>query len=212
MKLLSVQVGKIQTHDYNGEAWSTAFKKKAVDGAVYINRLNVEGDEQYDKKNHGGKDRAVLMYCAEHYQTWAKELGKELVYGSFAENFTVTELNENNVCIGDTYQIGDTVRLQVSQPRVPCYKIYRSLGIDGITEKATATMRTGWYHRVLQEGYVEAGMSITLLERLHPDWTIFRAHEVMANRKDRLEEALEMAALEELASGWRKRLKKAVEI
>lgn len=211
MKLLSIQVGKIQTHDYNGEEWTTAFKKKSLAGTVFVNHLNVEGDEQYDKKHHGGEHRAVLMYCAEHYQTWADELDTELPFGSFAENFTVAGLNENNVCIGDTYQIGATVRLQVSQPRVPCYKIYRSSGISDLTQKATATMRTGWYLRVLQEGHVEAGMPITLFERLYPDWTIFRAHDVMANRNDQPEAALELSAIAELEPGWRERLEKAVQ-
>lgn len=209
MKLLSIQVGKAQNYLHNGEEWTSAFQKKPVSGTVFVNRLNVEGDEQYDKKHHGGKHRSVLMYCAEHYQTWKEELNKDLAFGSFAENFTVSELNEQNVCIGDIYQIGD-IRLQVSQPRVPCYKIYRTLGIDGITQKATKTMRTGWYLRVLEEGHVEAEMPITLLERLHPDWTIERIHDVMANRKDKPEEAAELAKITELNPEWREKLEKNV--
>jgi len=210
MKLLSIQVGKIQTHDYQGEEWKSAFKKKPVEGAVFVNRLNVEGDNQYDKKNHGGEHRAVLMYSAEHYQTWEDELNTELAFGSFAENFTVSGLNEQTVCIGDIYQIGET-RLQVSQPRVPCYKIYRSLGIPDITEKATVTMRTGWYLRVLQEGSVKAGMPITLLERLHPDWNIERIHTVMAHRRKKTKEAAELSKITELNPEWREKLENAVQ-
>jgi MOSC domain-containing protein YiiM len=210
MKLLSIQVGKIQTHDYQGEAWTTAYKKKPVDGAVFVNRLHVEGDEQYNKKHHGGEHRAVLMYCVEHYQKWAEEFNSELPHGSFAENFTVAGLDEQSVCIGDIYQVGDTVRLQVSQPRVPCYQIHRSLGIDDITAIATALTRTGWYLCVLQEGQVEAGMPITLLERLYPDWTIYRAHDVMSNRKDKQKEAAELSSIVELEPGWRERLEKSI--
>lgn len=211
MELLSIHVGKVQTHDYNGEEWTTAYMKKPVEGAVHVGKLNVEGDDQHHKKYHGGEHRAVLMYAAEHYKLWSDELERDLPYGSFAENFTVTELNEDTVCIGDIYQIGETVKVQVSQPRQPCQQIYRTLGIRGIVKKIQATFRSGWYCRVLEEGAVDKGMPIQLLERLHPDWTIIRAHDVMSNRKDRPDESLELSKIEELEPGWRKKLAQAVQ-
>lgn len=206
MELLSIHAGKVQTHDYNGEEWTTAYKKQAVKGAVHVGKLNIEGDDQHHKKFHGGEHRAVLMYAAENYQLWADELERDLPYGSFAENFTVSGLTENNVCIGDIYQIGDTVKVQVSQPRQPCQQIYRALGIRGIVKKIQASFRSGWYCRVLEEGTVDTGMPIQLIARLHPDWTITRAHEVMANRKDCPDDALALSKIEELEPGWRKKL------
>ncbi len=209
MKLLSVQVGKVQTHDYSGKEWVTAYKKHAVNGSVHVGKLNVEGDEQHHTKFHGGEHRAVLMYAARHYDMWKKELDADLSFGSFAENFTVTELDEDSVCIGDIYQIGDTLQVQVAQPRQPCNQIYQALGIRGIVKKIQATYRSGWYCRVLQEGEVEAGMDIKLLKRLHPDWSIIRAHDVKMNGKDRPEEAAELSMIEELEPGWRKKLAQA---
>lgn len=209
MKLLSIQVAKVQTHDYNGEEWVTAYKKQSVEGLVHVGKLNLAGDEQHHTKFHGGEHRAVLMYSAKHYEMWESELEHELPYGSFAENFTVTDLDEETVCIGDIYQIGDSVKVQVAQPRQPCNQIYQALGIRGIVKKIQTTSRSGWYCRVLQEGDVEAGMSIQLLERLHPDWSVMRVSEVMSNRKNRPQEAGALSKIEELEPSWRKKLAKA---
>lgn len=209
MRLLSIQVGKVQTREHRGKEWITAYAKQPITGRVHVGKLRVAGDEQHNKKYHGGEHRAVLMYCAEHYAMWAQELKRDLPYGSYAENFTVSGLNEDTVCIGDIYQIGETVRLQVSQPRQPCNQIYMALGIEGIVNKVKANFRSGWYLRVLQEGAVETGMPITLLSRLHPEWTIIRAHEVMSNRKTMPVEAGQLALIDELQPGWREKLAQA---
>lgn len=209
MELLSIQVGKVQIQDYNGKEWVTAYKKQSVEGLVHVGKLNLTGDEQHHTKFHGGEHRAVLMYPAKHYDTWQSELERDLPYGSFAENFTVTELDEETVCIGDIYQIGDRVQVQVAQPRQPCNQIYQALGIRGIVKKIHSTSRSGWYCRVLKEGQVEAGMPIQLLERIHPDWTVMRASDVMSNRKNRSQEASVLSKSEALEPGWRKKLAQA---
>lgn len=209
MELVGIQVGKVQIHDYNGKDWVTGYMKKSVTGEVFVGEINVEGDEQHHANFHGGIHRPVLMYSASHYDIWQKELDRSLPYGSFAENFTVSGLDEDTVCMGDTYQIGDTVRVQVSQPRQPCNQIYQALGIRGIVKKIHANFRSGWYCRVLQTGTVSAGMPIQLIERPHPTWTIIRTHEVMTERKDRPQESSELALIEELQPTWRKKLAQA---
>lgn len=206
MQLLSIQVGKVQTHDYNGKEWTTGYIKKPVVGRVRVNKLNIEGDAQHNLKVHGGEHRAVLMYSAEHYDTWQSELDRQLPYGSFAENFTVSGMTEDTVCIGDVFQVGDTVRLQVAQPRQPCNQIYMALGIRGIRNKVDTTRQAGWYLRVLEEGDVEAGMPITLLERPHPDWSVERVYSVMDNRVNLPKQAAELAQIDALNPDWRKRL------
>jgi MOSC domain-containing protein YiiM len=209
MKLLSIQVGKIQTTDYEGEAWTSAYRKKTVSGAVYVDKLHIEGDEQASKKYHGGIHRPVLMYAAAHYGIWKNELDRDLPFGSFAENFTVEGLDEETVCIGDIFQIGETLQLQVSQPRQPCNQIYMAPGIEEIVKRIKANHRSGWYLRVLQEGYAEAGMPIQRLEQPFPEWTISRLHEVMSNRKRRKQEASELSEIEALEPGWRRKLAEA---
>ena len=209
MKLLSIHVGKIQTVDYAGEEWTSAYRKLAVSGAIYVDKLHVEGVEQQHKRFHGGEHRAVLMYAAAHYAVWKAELGRELPFGSFAENFTVDGLDENNVCLGDVFQIGDTLRLQVSQPRQPCEQIYKALGIEDIVKRIKASYRSGWYLRVLQEGEAEAGMKIERLEQAHPEWPIVRVHEIMTHRKKQKEAAIELSKIEALEPGWRHKLAEA---
>lgn len=209
MKLLAIHVGKIQTIDHAGETWTSAYQKRPVSGAVYVDKLHVAGDEQEHKQFHGGIHRPVLMYAAAHYATWKAELGRELPFGSFAENFTVEGLDENTVCLGDVFQVGDTLRLQVSQPRQPCNQIYMALGIEDIVKRIKATYRSGWYLRVLQEGEAEAGMAIQRIEQPFPEWPIARLHEVMTHRKKQKEAASELSKIEALEPKWRSKLAEA---
>jgi MOSC domain-containing protein YiiM len=209
-RLLSIQTGRIQTHTLpNGEPWTTAYVKTPIKGPVALNTLGLDGDEQQHKRFHGGEHRALLLYPAEHYPRWRQELGRSLPYGSFGENLAVTGIgDESTVCIGDVYQIGEDVRVQVSQPRQPCDQIYMHLQIRGIRQRVDESHRTGWYARVLTPGILETGQSLVLLERPYPLWTINRAQEVKDQRKTRREEALELAAIPALEPGWQSRLKR----
>ena len=106
-----------------------------MEGKVWLDRCNLFGDGQADLKNHGGHEKAVLAYSVDHYPDWRIELNhRELPYGAFGENFTIEGLAEKSVCIGDTYVAGD-VRLQVSQPRQPCWKISRRWQIKDLAEE-----------------------------------------------------------------------------
>src|SRR5262249_19179569 len=154
-------------------------------------------------KVHGGPDKAVLAYAASHYPAWREELGlPDLGYGAFAENFTLAFLNEANVCLGDVYGIG-RARVEVSQPRQPCGNITHRWKLPGLTERVRATGRHGWYMRVLEEGEVEAGQPITLLERPCAEWTIARAFRAMNERAKNPAEAANLARVPALSVSWR---------
>ncbi len=183
--------------------WSTAFYKKAVNGKVWLGKCNLSGDGQADLKNHGGPEKAVLAYSAEHYPTWRSEINcPELPYGAFAENFTVSGLTEELVCIGDIYSVGGA-HLQVSQPRQPCWKISRRWRIKDLAGRVKATGRTGWYFRVLTEGYVERGLPLVLLGRPFPQWTVARANEIMKHRREDRHAAVGLASCGFLSMNWR---------
>ncbi len=207
--LVSIQVGTPRLFDGSDPArrsWLSAFIKEPVAGPVWLGRTNLAGDAQADLQNHGGPDKAVLAYAAAHYADWRAELGRpELPYGAFAENFTVDGLDERTVCIGDVYAIGEA-QVQVSQPRQPCWKISRRWGMEELTARVVATGRTGWYLRVLVEGYVEPGMPVILLHRPFPQWTVARATEVMRHRRERPDAARELAACPLLSARWRETL------
>ena len=123
MKLISVNVSLAKEVPYQGRTITTGIYKEPVKGRVMVRRLNVDGDDQADRRVHGvGFDMAIYVYSLEHYAFWKKELGRDgFPYGQFGENFTVEGLSEDTVRIGDTFRVGGTL-LQVTQPRIPCYK------------------------------------------------------------------------------------------
>lgn len=204
IRLASIQAALPREHGRDdaaepmGRPWTTAFFKEPVAGPVWLARTNLEGDRQADLKHHGGPDKAVLCYAAAHYPLWRAELGRELPHGAFGENFTVEGLDEATVCIGDVYAIGQA-RVQVSQPRMPCWKIARRWGIEDLSARVQRTGRTGWYLRVLDEGLVAPGDEIARLERPHPEWTIARANAALYTRPRDVDEILALTAVPALA-------------
>lgn len=207
IRLLSIQVGQPATHGADSiseKSWTSGIFKAPVSGQVWLDTLNLAGDGQEDLKNHGGPFRAVLGYAANHYPIWRAELDRpELPYGSFGENFTIDGLDENSVCIGDVYAVGEA-RLQVAQPRYPCWKLARRNNISDLAARVEARGWGGWYHKVLQTGYVEAGQTITLLERPHPEYTIAMLNDFISERADEPETYSKLADLEVLSTDWRK--------
>lgn len=177
--LVSIQVGMpsvITDTGFSGKqsTWHTGIFKLPVSGPVWLDRINLAGDGQADWTVHGGPDKAVMAYSADHYPFWREQF-PNLEYGAFGENFTVTGLSEENVYINDIYEVGEA-RIQVSQPRQPCWKLARKLHSKTLPAIVIQTGFSGWYFRVLQEGHVEAGQSFTLLERPLPDWPITRVY------------------------------------
>jgi MOSC domain-containing protein YiiM len=119
--------------------------------------------------------------------------------GGFAENFTISGQSELTVCIGDIYGVGAAV-VQVSQPRGPCYKISYRWKRPDLLGRCEKNGRHGWYLRVLQEGVVEAGQAVELLERPNPAWSVRRAADVYLARRKRVEEAADLARIAGYAS------------
>jgi len=174
--LVAIQIGQPQTYTDEQGSWETAFFKSPVIEPIFLGSLGLDGDAVANTKHHGGLEQAVLLYSAEHYPRWQTELGQAFPHGAFAENLTISGMDEYAVCIGDIYQIGE-VRLEVTKPRTPCWKIARRWGIPDLTKRVTQTNRTGWYCRVLQTGQIEPGLSIQRLERSNPERTVAQAFE-----------------------------------
>lgn len=201
--VLSIQVGRPRRIEDEGEPWFTSIFKTPVAGAVWLGRENLEGDAQADLSVHGGPEKAVLAYAAEHYLSWREEIGaKGFNYGAFGENLTVAGLTEEDVAIGDTYQVG-AARVQVSQPRGPCWKLARRFKLPQLPSRVLKTGRTGWYLRVLEEGSVETGVAMRLVERPFPQWTIARVNVVAYQPRKHKEAVAELAACPFLAASWR---------
>ncbi len=169
MKLLAVNVGLPKVVEINGKQVLTGIYKKPVQERVWLNKLALVGDGQADASVHGGEHQAVYSYPLEHYRHWKNSLNiADLPFGTFGENFTVTGLLEDEVYIGDIFQIGNSQTgavIQVTMPRIPCFKFGHKIGRPDILDDFLRSGFSGFYQRVLTQGEVGAGDSITLLER-----------------------------------------------
>lgn len=210
--IISIQVGQPHERAHEGAAdgkdrlWTSAFWKSPVNGPVWVGSTNLAGDRQADLLNHGGIDKAVLAYSADHYAGWRTHLNlPDMLHGGFGENLTIAGLDERSVCIGDTWQAGP-VMFQVTQPRQPCWKMSHRWQIPDLARQVLANGQSGWYLRVLAEGELVAGIPIELTHRPHAKWTVARASDLLHHRKDDLAEAAELAALPELSAAWREAL------
>jgi ferredoxin-NADP reductase/MOSC domain-containing protein YiiM/ferredoxin len=158
--LVSVNVGLPKDVSWQGKTVFTGVFKDPVAGPRQVGRLNVDGDGQGDLKGHGGEQRAVFVYQIDSYRYWESELGRsDFAYGQFGENFTVEGLGDDEVCIGDRYQIGSAI-FEVTQPRVTCYRVGIRMNDPRIPALLVSHHRPGFYFRVLQEGEVQAGDEI----------------------------------------------------
>ncbi|MFB4331652.1 MULTISPECIES: MOSC domain-containing protein [Paenibacillus] len=199
MGIVSLNVGKPVTVDYQGKDLSTGIYKQPVEGPLFLSSLNFEGDGQADLINHGGLDKAVCAYPSEHYPYWERSLCKPMPYAAFGENLTLRGLLEDEVCIGDVYRIGGAV-LQVSQPRYPCFKLSQKHGVKDMPARVLNTGYSGFYFRVLEEGSISADSPVTRLDSQASGITVLEVLRMMKDgRKD--EQGLErMLEIDELAS------------
>lgn len=180
--------------------------KTAVTHPLRLGPEGFEGDEQADRRVHGGVEKAVHHYPLDHYSDWRAELGdlRALVApGGFGENISTAGLTEAEVAVGDTFRLGDAL-IQVSQGRQPCWKLNHRFGVADMARRVQRTGRTGWYYRVLQTGTVAPGDRLELIDRLAPDWTLRRLWHALYVDRMNLVELEGIAALDVLAEGWRK--------
>lgn len=164
MRLVSVNVGQPRRVPWKDETVETGIFKEPREGPVGVTRTNLTGDGQADLTVHGGVDKAVYVYPSEHYPFWARQLRRrDLTWGMFGENLTTEGLDEATVRIGDRFVIG-TAELEVSQPRLPCYKLGIKFGRADMVKRFLRSRRLGFYLRVCREGTITAGDPIRQLE------------------------------------------------
>lgn len=186
--------------------WETGMFKNETKYKVWLTETNLIGDEVADKKAHGGPEKALFAYPMKHYEYWKQNIKNESIdIGAFGENLAVKHADEDTVCIGDIYQFGEA-KIQVSQPRRPCWKPARRFQIIDFALRIQNSGLTGWYYRVLEEGYVQSGIEMELLERPYPKWTIANANKVMYKHKDNMEVTKELASCPALAKNWKRTL------
>ena len=163
MKIVSLNIARPETRIYGDETIVTGGYKQPV-ASAYLRFHQLEGDGQGDEINHGGPDKAVNAYAHEHYAYWQGVFDAPLSSAAFGENLTLAGALEEDVCIGDVYAIGAAL-MQVSQPRVPCFKLNLKHSKKHLVQWVRATGHTGFYLRVLREGLIESGANAKLIDR-----------------------------------------------
>jgi MOSC domain-containing protein YiiM len=204
MKLLSINVSPPKEIVHGGKSVTTGIFKEPIHGRTMLGTLNLDGDGQADLVGHGGIYKAAYAYSVENYEYWSRELGRaDLAFGQFGENFTVEGMPEDEVHVGDVYRVGGAL-VEVTQPRVPCYKLGIKMGLRGFEKMFLASYRVGFYLRVLEEGEVGAG---DVLDRLRTDperMTVREICRLLYFEPENVEGARKALRIRALSPGWRR--------
>jgi MOSC domain-containing protein YiiM/ferredoxin-NADP reductase len=211
MRVVSVNVGLPRTVQWKGKAVSTGIFKAPVSGRIHVRSLNFDGDRQADLSVHGGPDKAVYVYPAEHYVHWHRELpDMTLPWGMFGENLTTEGLQEDALRIGDRFRIG-SAEVVVTQPRMPCFKLGLRFGRDDIVKRFLASGRTGFYFKVVAEGEISAGDPVLLVERAENSVAVSEVTRLYARDKDDLEGLRRVVGVAALPDDWRDYFKEQID-
>src|SRR6516225_4883429 len=197
-KVLSVNVGKAREFEYNGRLARSAIWKSPVAGRIAARGVNLAGDDQADRKAHGGPDKALYAYAVEDAHWWAQQLGRALVYGEFGENLTTEGIDGNDALVGERWRIG-TLVLEVSEPRIPCWRLGVRMNDKTFPRRFTEALRPGAYLRIVVEGELGGGDAILVVDRPDHDLTVRDVFRIYT--RDR-EEAGRLLAFPGMSEAW----------
>ena len=198
-RVISVNVGRPRAFEFNGREVESAIWKSPVAGGVAARGVNLEGDDQADRKAHGGPDKAVYAYAVEDVRWWERELGRPLQHGHFGENLTTEGIDVNGALVGESWEVG-TALLEVSEPRVPCWRLGVRMDDMTFVRRFTEALRPGAYLRILSEGSIAAGDAIRVVGR--PDHGLSVRDVFRIYSRDR-EEAGRLLAVPRLSESWK---------
>lgn len=204
-RVVSVNVGRLRPVPWRGRLVQTGIFKEPVEGAVLAARVNLAGDDQADRRIHGGPDKAVYAYAGEDYEWWSEELGRPLGPGTFGENFTTAGLDVTGSAIGDRWRIGGAL-FEVAQPREPCFKLGIRMGDQRFRQHFDKAARPGAYLRILEPGEVRAGDVITVVPAAVPS---IRIAELAGELSPEL--LRRVVGDDRLPDGWRKGAARALD-
>lgn len=202
--ILELRIGRAKPLGASGAC--SAIDKHRIDGACAAGPLGLDGDEQADRKNHGGPDKAIHAYAVAHLPTWADELPAQAACfrpGGFGENLVIGGASEADICLGDRWRIGSAL-VEVSQGRQPCWKLNLRFGVTDMARRVQESGRTGWYFRVIEPGDIAAGDKGALVARPHPAWTLTRTAHLLYHDRMNRNALAELAQLPGLPDNWRR--------
>ena len=204
-RVVSVQAGPIRDELFGSKRMTTAICKGPVTGLARIGTLGLEGDQQADRRYHGGPSRALCCYVREHQEAWAREWGREVHSGEFGENLTISGLDETSAHIGDRFRFGTAV-IEIASARGPCGTLAARLGVPDIVLRIRARGWTGWYCRVVEPGEATAGGALELVHRHPAAISVAEAYRIKLNKRGPTEDVRRLLAVEALCPEWRGKL------
>jgi MOSC domain-containing protein YiiM len=199
-KVVSVNVGSVRQFEYGGRPARSAIWKSPVAGRIAASGVNLAGDDQADRKAHGGPDKALYAYAVEDARWWDQEIGRALVHGEFGENLTTEGMAVNDALVGERWQIGTTV-LEVSEPRIPCWRLGVRMNDKTFPRRFTEALRPGPYLRIVVEGDVGAGDEIRVVERPDHGLSIRDVFRIYTRDHAEVERLL---AVPQMSESWRR--------
>ena len=206
-EIVSLNVGLPKLLECDGQEVMSGICKNRVDAPLYLSKEQLEGDAQADRKYHGGPDKAICVYSYDHYPYWEQTLERSLPEAAFGENVTVAGLLEDEVCIGDIFQLGEAV-VQVTQPRQPCHKLAKRYGIKDLAIQVQNTGYTGFYFRVLQEGVVAPSDKLVRKEQHSMGISVAFANQIMHHEKQNQEGMKQLLSVDALSTSWKNTMTK----
>ena len=204
-RVVSVQAGGVREEFFGAKRMTTAICKRPVAGIARIGMSGVEGDEQADRRHHGGPSRALCCYVREHQEAWAGEWGREVRPGDFGENLTISGLDETSTHIGDRFRFGSAL-IEIASARGPCGTLAARLGVSDIVLRIRANGWTGWYCRVVEPGDAAAGGALERVYRHPAGISVAEAYRIKLNKRGPDEEVRRLLAVEALCPEWRGKL------
>ena len=204
-KVLSVNVGRPREFDYHGRPSKSAIWKSPVAGRIAARGVNLEGDDQADRKAHGGPHKALYAYATEDSRWWEQQLGRSISFGEFGENLTLEGVDVNGARIGERWQVGTTL-LEVSEPRIPCWRLGVRMNDDHFPARFTEAMRPGTYLRIIAEGEVGADDEVTRASLPEHDLSVRDVFRIYTRDRNEVERLLAVHQLSERWHSWAARL------
>lgn len=199
--VLSVNVGGIREFDYHGRPAQSAIWKNPAEGRVAARGVNLVGDDQADRKAHGGPDKAIYAYAVEDLRWFESELGRELGYATFGENLTTEGIDVNEARVGERWRVGSLL-LEVSEPRIPCWRLGVRMDDPRFIKQFSQAERPGSYLRIVEEGDVGAGDTIEVVERPDHPLSIREFFHIFTSDRSRLSELLEVPGVSKAWTDW----------
>ena len=200
-KVLSVNVGRPREFDFNGHPARSAIWKSPVAGRVAARGVNLDGDDQADRKAHGGPDKAVYAYAVEDARWWEREIGRTIPPGGFGENLTIEGIEVNDALVGERWLIGSAV-FEVSEPRIPCWRLGVRMDDPGFVRRFTDAQRPGTYLRIVAEGDVGVGDVVNVISEPAHDLSVRDVFRIYTRDRGEVRRLIGVPAISDAWRGW----------